>query len=558
MAEATPAAGSTQRQDVAGISLPAWLTTPLAIDLIFITAIGILALALRTWDLEGMPFGLHGDEAWTGIDAQTINRGDADLIWPYTRAALGQPAGPMFWVAPFEAALGPSVLAVRLPMAVLGALTIVIGFFAMRVMFNRPVAYFWAVLAACSSWLIFYNRTGFTVPFMPFSEALSLLAVAVALKKRWWPWYVLAGAIVGAGIYGYYSYPLFAVGLGIYVLAHFAIERPKPGLIHARNVTVMGLTALLLIQPMWPYFFSDEIGYTHDRTVFAVSNTERYKAAESTSEKIDIYVDNAVELARTLLWEGQIDYSDGTGGPAVPGGEGIPALDYIAITLAVAGLALSLVFAFTRRQAAYLLPWIMIPIILIGPIWSEGGYHRRALGILVFVLMAASVALAYVVEVARRRNGVRGERIAYAVCALILFVYGAYNVNRYWSQQNGPAMLFTYLPELAVASEWINEQPDDMPVYFFSDRWSINYETSRYILDGRENLSDRTQSFAKPGEVGLPDIDPETGGILVFISPYTLAQGEDASQRYPGATRYEGPPLGNGAVSFFAYVVEPR
>ena len=108
------------------------------------------------------------------------------------------------------------------------------------------------MLAAFSSWLIFYNRTGFTASFMPFTEMASLLAVAWALKKGWWPWYLLAGLVVGAGIYGYYSYPLFAIGLGIWVLVHMAIERPKPFWPHVRNVVVMGLMALLVVQPMQP------------------------------------------------------------------------------------------------------------------------------------------------------------------------------------------------------------------------------------------------------------------------------------------------------------------
>lgn len=549
MSQANPAATSSAHASLRGIAVPAWLARPLVVDILFVAAVAILALVLRVINLESMPYGLHGDEAWTGLDAQTINNGDGGSLWPYTRAALGQPAGPMFWAAPFEAALGPSILATRLPMAIVGAATIVVGFFAVRELFNRPAAYFWAILAASSSWLIFFNRTGFTAPVMPLTEVASLLAVAVALKRRWWPWYLFAGAVVGIGLYGYYSYPLFAVGLGVYVLVHFAIERPKPALIHARNVAVMGLTALLMIQPMWPYFRNDEIGYSHDRKVFAVSTTDRYKAADSTWEKVDIYADNAVELARTLLWNGQIDYSDGTGAA--------PALDWIVITLAVIGLAISARFAWNRRKAAYLLPWIMIPIILIGPVWSVGGYHRRSLGILVFVLMAASIALAYMVDLARKRNGAIGEKVAYAVAALILVVYSAYNVNKYWSFEDEPVMLFTYGPELTVASEWIAEQPDELPVFFFSDRWSIKYETSKYLLGERTNVSDRAPGFAMPGEEGLPEISAATGGIIVLTGPHILAQDAIAAERYPNAVRYEGPKISEN-ISFVAYLVEPR
>ena len=110
----------------------------MVLDALFVVVVALLALSVRVFDMQDTPFGLHGDEAWTGIDARTIIDGGREEIWPYTRAALGQPAGPMFWAVPFEKALGPSIEATRLPMAVLGALTIIVGFYAMRVMFGRP------------------------------------------------------------------------------------------------------------------------------------------------------------------------------------------------------------------------------------------------------------------------------------------------------------------------------------------------------------------------------------------------------------------------------------
>jgi hypothetical protein len=549
MAELTPAAPArAHSDDRPGITLPLWLTNAVVLDAIFVVVVALAALSVRIIDLHDTPFGLHGDEAWTGLDARTIIDGGRSEIWPYTRAALGQPAGPMFWAVPFEALLGPSIEATRLPMAVLGALTIIVGFYAMRVLFGRLPAYAWAVLAAFSSWLIFYNRTGFTVTFMPFTEVASLLAVAWALKKGWWPWYLLAGVIVGAGIYGYYSYPLFAVGLGIWVLVHMAIERPRPFWPHARNVVVMGLMALLVIQPMEPYFFNDQVGYTNDRDVFAISGTDEYKAADTTSEKIDVYVDNAVDLARTLLWKGWTDHSDGSGAK--------PALDWIVISFAAVGLAQSLWFAFSRRRAAYLLPWIMIPLILIGPVWSFGGYHRRSLGILVFVLMAASISMAYMVESAKRQEKQRALYVAGGALVVVLAIYGAFNVNKYFDQREHHGMLYTYGPELTLASEWLADQPEDLPIYFFSDRWSINYETPRYFLDDRENKEDRSD-FAPVDKRGVPEIEPSVGGIIALVGQKYIGQ-EDAniSARYPQATRYEGSPIA-GRPSFVAYVVSP-
>ena len=40
------------------------------VDVAIITSITLLAAVLRIWHLGAVPLGLHGDEAWTGLDAR--------------------------------------------------------------------------------------------------------------------------------------------------------------------------------------------------------------------------------------------------------------------------------------------------------------------------------------------------------------------------------------------------------------------------------------------------------------------------------------------------------
>lgn len=535
--------------------LPAWLTSASAIDLAFVTAIALVALVVRTYDLANYPYGLHGDEASTGLDARRILDG-VDL-WPYTAAALGQPSGPMYWATPFVDVMGSTVAAVRLPMALLGVGTVVLGFFALRELFDRPTAYIGAVLLAFSSWLVFYNRTGYTVSAMPFTEMASLLAVALALKKRWWPWSVAAGFVVGAGIYGYYSYPLFALGLGVFVLAHWGIERPRPLLLHARNVLVMGLVAVLTIQSMWPYVTSDTVGYQHDRKVFAVSNTPEYQAADAagdTGAKVDLYWENGENLARTLLTEGIADASDGSGTA--------PALDTVTVVLAGAGLGVCLLLAIRRRRAAYLVPVIVIPFVLFGPLWSQGGYHRRSLGILPFVLMAAAVLLGYVWQtLSEHRPSQRG--VVTALLALLLAGYAAINVERYFDDPRGEQVTaFVFSPELTHASNFMDDQPADTKIYFAADRWSVNYETVQYLVPDKSvatgELEDRSEQFAREGTPpGFENLDRSRPVVIMLVGGYR-DQADALATRYPEAEVLDGPALDDGRPSFVALRLPPR
>jgi hypothetical protein len=437
-------------------------------------------------------------------------------------------------------------------MALLGVGTVVLGFFALRELFDRPTAWIGAVLLALSSWLIFYNRTGYTVSAMPFTEFASLLAAALALRTRWWPWYVVAGFIVGAGIYGYYSYPLFALGLGIFVLVHWAIERPKPQIVHARNVLVMALVALLTIQSMWPYITSDDVGYKHDRKVFAVSNSERYRQ-EDTLGRVDLYWENAKDLAQTLLVDGIPDASDGSGTT--------PALDLTLVVFGGAGMGVCAILAWRRRRAAYLLPWIIMPIILVGPLWSEGGYHRRSLGILPFVVMAAAVLLGYVWQ------SLTWSRPAYRTLitgALVLLLggYAGTNLVRYFDEPRDQEVVkFVYSPELTHAANFMRQEGAGTKIYYAADRWSVNYETLRYLDPEHSvdegNAEDRSREFAKEGVTpGFEGLDRTRPATIVLMSAYR-ANADTLAARYPEATMLNGPTI-DGKPAFIALRIAPR
>lgn len=537
-ARAETSAAASDRSLPFARARPAWLTDAVIIDVAFGIVISIVALALRTYNLSGMPSGLHGDEAATGLDARSILAGNH--IWPYTGSALGQPVGPMWWAAAWIRLLGPTVFAVRLPMALLGVGTVLCGFFAMRGLFGRPTAYAGAVLLAGSSWLIFYNRTGFTASAMPFTEMASLLAVVIALKTQKWWWALVAGFVVGAGIYGYFSYPLFALGLAFWVVLYTAIERPRPFLPHVRNVAVMGLMALLVVRPMQPYLTSSQVGYQHDRKLFSLAQTPDYKKATGTGQKVRIYADNARDVADAIMFNGYADSSDGSGSA--------PALDRLTDVLAVAGLLLSLVLAARKRKAAYLVPWAILPAVAFGPVWSFGGVQRRALGMAPFILMAAAIALGYgwqlVHDAASRWR--RPALSASVAMALVLAIYGYINVHKYFSDAGAaPIVSATDGPELTEAALYMKDLPRDTKIYFLSERWSAGYETVKYLMPDRRlgdgSLEDRSLQFGKDRRTSdFANIDRSRASVIMLVGTY-IAQAPNVAALYPDAQIIDGP-----------------
>lgn len=524
---------------------PAWLTNERLLELGFVAAVTVAALFMRLWNLSDLPYGLHGDEAATGLDARKIL--DGTHLFPYTPSALGQPAGPMYWAAVWVKLLGSTVFSVRLPMTLFGVGTVICGYYAFRLLFGRPVAWAGATMLAFSSWLVFYNRTGFTASAMPFAEMASLLAVALAVRKESVGWYLVAGAAVGAGIYGYFSYPLFAVALAVWLVVHALVERPQPFGLHLRNGAVMGLMALLVIQPMWPYFRGAHQGYTHDRQVFALSNTPEYKAS-GTAHHIKMYWDNAKHVINVLREGGHPDASDGSGE--------VSAVDPLLATLALAGAVVCAALAVARRRAAYLLPLIVVPIVLIGPVWSAGGVHRRSLGILPFVVLPAAVLLGSAWEwlIARDRRA-----LAVAAFGVPLALFALINVDRYFRQTpDSQVMLFTYAPDLTNAALLINHQPRDVHVYFVAARWSAAYETPAYLIPDRKlgdgTLEDRSKEFGKT--VGYDNIDRDHPSLIVLLNNY-IQDADKVAAEYPEATKLVGATV-NKQPSFVAFSIPAR
>ncbi|MDP2661411.1 MAG: hypothetical protein Q8R28_11855 [Dehalococcoidia bacterium] len=126
------------------------------LEALLLLVVVLVAAVLRLYGLDDIPPGLHGDEALTGLDAQTIlNEG---WIGPYTGHALGQPTGPLLWTALVFKLFGTSIFTLRASMAVLAVLTVPAADLFFRTAFNPRVALIGASLLTLSYWRLRYSR----------------------------------------------------------------------------------------------------------------------------------------------------------------------------------------------------------------------------------------------------------------------------------------------------------------------------------------------------------------------------------------------------------------
>src|SRR5215471_442609 len=231
--------------------------------LLAVGGITLLAAVLRLWHIESMPPGLHGDEGWTGLDARRVLK--EGWIGPYVGSALGQPTGPEYWTALVFKLLGDGVWQLRTAMALLGIFTVPLCYYATRQAFDHRTGLFAAALLACTSWHLFYSRTGFMVISWPLAEmAVIGLTFAAYKQEKAWLW-AAAGVALGLGVYTYNVYPLFLLAYGIFIVLLLAQNWRRLKLL-LPYVAIMGACAFIVALPLIQYVNDQKNDYrAHQR-----------------------------------------------------------------------------------------------------------------------------------------------------------------------------------------------------------------------------------------------------------------------------------------------------
>ena len=192
-------------------------------EIALVVGLVILAGALRLPFLESLPSGIHGDEGEFGTIAAAVahHHGPA----PFGVAFLGDPAMYLYVVAPFVAALGSTMEAIRLPSALAGVATIPILYFQTRDLFGRRAAAIATFLLVTSTVHIHFSRLAINVIEVPLFASLSLWLLARGICRRDDRWYLLAGMAGGLGFYFHFGARLIAPILVLVLLGQFVFAR---------------------------------------------------------------------------------------------------------------------------------------------------------------------------------------------------------------------------------------------------------------------------------------------------------------------------------------------
>ena len=243
-----------EKQLVAGgLERPAWTRW----EVIAVAGLTIIALVARAIGLESVPPGLHIDEAHNGMDALRIVAGARPI---YLAGNDGREALYSYVQAPLVAWLGPTVQALRLASALLGALTVPMTYAFVRalpVRAPRWTAAIAAVLLAGMLWHVHFSRIAIRGVLLPLVEASGALALWTGLRRGEttgrWAWMAACGVLVGMSVYAHPAarlWPLVPLGFlfGRWVVARRAISgQARTDLI---DLALVASVALLVALPL--------------------------------------------------------------------------------------------------------------------------------------------------------------------------------------------------------------------------------------------------------------------------------------------------------------------
>ncbi len=337
-------------------------------------AILVLAAGLRLYNLEDLPAGLWFDEADNLFHAREYARDPGQI--PAYAPSTNLPTMFLMPVAAVVELAGVAITTPRLVAAAFGLLGIVATFLFVRHALGTSAALIAAFLVSVMRWDLNWSRIGMHgitgVLFAVLSGWLTLRAIRTGRTSD----YAFAGASLGLGMWFYSPFRMFPLVVGVILLAHLIISRPRMRS-YVGNVAILAILALFVAAPVVQY---------------AAENSEQFFERTETTSLFNITPREewARQLRDSLVSHVLMFNVEGDPNPRhnLPNA---PMLDRITGALFLLGFFFALVR--WRRVALFSLPFWVFLMVLPGVFTVPWEAPQSLRSILVIPAVAALAAL---------------------------------------------------------------------------------------------------------------------------------------------------------------------
>ncbi len=515
---------------------------------ILLSALTLIALFLRIYDLGRVPPGPFFDEAAATLLAGQVANGHAFSVFipNYT----GHEVLYYYLTIPLVKLFGVAVLALRLTSALVGVATVLLAYVLGRQLFaDEPtvepewLGLFAAALMATSFWHVSVSRYGYRAITLPLVQSLMLFALWRGLGLNRWRWIVAAGVLCGLTAYTYLSSRIVPLALAILGAAVFIADRAH----WRRRLAQWGVLALVALGVFAPLgaFFAMHPGTFLERTsqvsIFS-SSAWQTSAVQNTWRVLQVFVARG---------DPQIQFNlDGR-----PLFQGVWAIVfYIGLSVVLVRLIRP---SDSRSYPRYvlILTWplvMLVPSILSDP--QQIPHSLRSIGMLPLVFFVPALGCVIVLGALSRVRRLSSPRrmtlVASIAWAVLVAVSAAQTFGDYflrWAVQ--PRLYYENNGDVADMARYLHSLPNDgQTLYVHMLNW--HHPTVQVLMPDDDRLKwvqgDGVLVFPPgPAVYAWPrDSWPDKSWISRFFPPQTglTRPGPDGSPAF-GVYSLASPPL---------------
>jgi hypothetical protein len=384
-----------------------------------VAALSVVALAcvFRFYQLAEIPREMISDHAEKFLDIQTIQQGARPIFFPRNAGR----EGTQFYLASALANItGYTYLTLKLPTVVASLLSVPAVGGLGWVLFGRWVGLTAAFLLAISKWDVAVARFATRAAFGELWAAACLALAYWGIRRQSHLAFLFLGLAMGAGIYGYTSFRIVPVFIGLALTAFVLFDpvaRAQRRVLIRWAVQAYGLAGLFVL-PLARY----AVDYPQDFLFRSASRlTESETALRDAAPRI--FVENVGNMVLMFNWRGDRSWLT-----SVPNE---PSLDWVTGAFFVLGVVFATYRVVRRRDvlAATLVGGIFVltlPSTLALAFPVENPHLSRGNPVLPFVMVLAAIPPVLLLQAARDsmvRPALRWAMVAgFAVCGLLAVV----------------------------------------------------------------------------------------------------------------------------------------
>ncbi len=401
----------------------------------------LAAFAIRVYNLGGFPDTVLADEADNAQSAVRILYNQPPANGFFGLDWTSQPAFSVYKEAAFIAIFGFNITAMRLPSALISALTLIPFYILLRRQLSTVASLLAAILLATDVWYLNFSRSGWNCIDICFYMLMAMLFLVLALGAmtsangpRWLKWvhFAAAGFFCALGLYGYPA----GRAITLAVAAFFPIA-----LLFNRNhwrTLVLGYLLLFAVEAL---VFAPEGVYVARNWDLFNGRTKVVLIFNSPDYKVDPVGTLLRQLDRNIRgpWDGSVNNT----AQYSPVGE--PQLDRPTGLLVLVGMMLTIWVGTLRGRPETWLWWLMLlagwALTQLTTVGTPNG--ARGIGYMPTLVYFAGVSLEEILVglgyISTRVGGVLvATRLLVAALVAAIFLAGYANVKHYTDWQNTP------------------------------------------------------------------------------------------------------------------------